>query len=89
MEPDHNIIHPLAYHFSRRLRAQHWFLYDVRRRTAARWNQGTLQFGAIEQFTAPALSDDEKKRRASGKPSSQPSPSPTTRTPASRNQTCP
>ena len=64
MEPDHNIIHPLAYHFSRRLRAQHWFLYDVRRRTAARWNQGVLQFGTIEQFTAPALSDDEKKVQA-------------------------
>ena len=64
MEPDHNIIHPLAYHFSRRLRAQHWFLYDVRRRTAARWNQGSLQFGTIEQFTAPALSADEKKVQA-------------------------
>ncbi len=64
MEPDHNIIQPLAYHFSRRLRAQHWFLYDVRRRIAARWNQGALQFGTIEQFTAPALSEDEKKVQA-------------------------
>ena len=61
MEPDYNIINPLAYHFSHRLRAQHWFLYDVKRRTAARWNNGTLQFGTIEQFTAPALSEDEKK----------------------------
>ncbi len=61
MEPDYNIINPLAYHFSRRLRAQHWFLYDVKRRTAARWNNGTLQFGTIEQFTTPALSEEEKK----------------------------
>jgi probable DNA metabolism protein len=64
MEPDHNIIQPLAYHFSRRLRAQHWFLYDRKRRTAASWNKGTLQFGTIEQFTAPALSDDEKEIQA-------------------------
>ena len=64
MEPDYNIIHPLAFHFSRRLRAQHWFLYDVKRRTAARWNNGSLQFGGIEQFTTPALSEDEKKVQA-------------------------
>ena len=64
MEPDHNILHPLAWHFSRRLRAQHWFLYDVRRRTAARWNNGSLRFGTIEQFTTPALSDEEKKVQA-------------------------
>ena len=64
MEPDHNIIHPLAYHFRTRLKAQHWFLYDVKRRTAARWSNGTLQFGTIEQFTTPALSDDEKQVQA-------------------------
>ena len=64
MEPDYNILHPLAYHFSRRLRAQHWFHYDVKRRTAARWNNGSLQFGTIEQFTTPALSEDEKKVQA-------------------------
>ncbi|NTW82091.1 MAG: DNA metabolism protein [Chlorobiaceae bacterium] len=64
MEPDNNIIHPLALHFSKRLRAENWFIYDVRRRTAARWNRGTLMLGAIEQFTAPQLSDDEKKIQA-------------------------
>jgi probable DNA metabolism protein len=64
MEPDHNIIQPLAYHFSLRLRAQHWFIYDRKRRIAATWNKGSLQFGAIEQFTAPALSDDEKEIQA-------------------------
>ena len=64
MEPDHNILQPLAGHFSRRLRAQDWFIYDVRRRFAARWHQGRLQFGSIEQFVAPALSDEEKKVQA-------------------------
>ncbi len=64
MEPDHNIIQPLAWHFSRRLRAQHWFLYDLKRSTAAQWSQGKLRFGTIEQFTAPALSDDEKAVQA-------------------------
>ena len=61
MEPDHNIIQPLASYFRTRLRAQHWFLYDVKRRTAARWSNGMLQFGTIEQFITPALSEDEKK----------------------------
>ncbi|TLU82241.1 MAG: DNA metabolism protein [Chlorobium sp.] len=64
MEPDNNIIHPLALHFSKRLRAENWFIYDVRRRTAARWNRGTLMLGAIEQFTAPALSEEEKAVQA-------------------------
>ncbi|MEI6847161.1 MAG: TIGR03915 family putative DNA repair protein [Chlorobiaceae bacterium] len=64
MEPDCNIIQPLAYHFSKRLRAEHWFLYDVKRRTAACWENGFLRFGAIEQFTTPAISDDEKQIQA-------------------------
>lgn len=64
MEPDHNILQPLAQHFTKRLRAEDWFIYDVRRRTAARWHRGTLQLGAIEQFTAPALSEEEKKIQA-------------------------
>ncbi|NTV92332.1 MAG: DNA metabolism protein [Chlorobiaceae bacterium] len=64
MEPDHNILQPLAGHFSRRLRADDWFIYDVRRRIAARWNSGKLLFGAIEQFIAPALSEEELRVQA-------------------------
>ena len=64
MEPDHNILQPLAVHFSRRLRAEDWFIYDVRRRFAARWHCGNLQFGTIEQFTAPALSEEEMRIQA-------------------------
>ncbi|MBN1278736.1 MAG: TIGR03915 family putative DNA repair protein [Chlorobium sp.] len=64
MEPDHNILQPLAGYFSSRLRAEDWFIYDVRRRTAARWHSGTLRLGTIEQFTAPALSEDELRIQA-------------------------
>ncbi len=61
MEPDHNIIQPLASWFRTRLRAQNWFLYDVKRCTAAQWGNGKLQFGTIDQFILPALSEDEKR----------------------------
>jgi probable DNA metabolism protein len=61
MEPDFNVIQPLAHHFSRRLRAQEWFIYDVKRRSAAHWNRSTLQFGTLEQFTSPVLTEEEKQ----------------------------
>ncbi|MEI7695982.1 MAG: TIGR03915 family putative DNA repair protein [Chlorobium sp.] len=61
MEPDHNLIQPLASWFRTRLRAQNWFLYDVKRRTAACWSNGMLQFGTIDKFYIPALSEDEKR----------------------------
>jgi probable DNA metabolism protein len=61
MEPDHNVIQPLAKHFSRRLRGQQWFIYDVRRRSAAHWDGRALQFGTLEQFSRPELSDEEKE----------------------------
>ncbi len=61
MEPDHNVIQPLAKHFSRRLRAQQWFIYDVRRHSAAHWDGSALQFGTLEQFSRPELSDEERE----------------------------
>jgi probable DNA metabolism protein len=61
MEPDNNVIQPLARHFSRRLRAQQWFIYDVRRHSAAHWDGSALQFGTLEQFSRPELSDEEKE----------------------------
>jgi probable DNA metabolism protein len=61
MEPDNNVIQPLAKHFSRRLRAQEWFIYDVRRHSAAHWDGSALQFGTLEQFSRPELSDEEKE----------------------------
>ncbi|NTU93911.1 MAG: DNA metabolism protein [Chlorobiaceae bacterium] len=64
MEPDHNVIHPLARHFSRRLKGQQWFIYDVRRRSAAHWDGQALSFGTLEQFSRPELSDEELEVRA-------------------------
>ena len=63
MEPDCNVLHPLARHFSRRLRGQQWFIYDVRRRSAAHWNGRDLSFGTLEQFSRPELSEEEKAVR--------------------------
>ncbi len=59
MEPDHDILRPLAYHFTRRLGAQVWFIFDARRNRAAHWDGHELRFGSLEQFSRPELSDDE------------------------------
>jgi probable DNA metabolism protein len=61
MEPDHNVIQPLSYHFSRRLRAQEWFIYDIGRRSAAHWDRKILRFGTLEQYSRPVLSEEEKE----------------------------
>lgn len=60
MEPDHNVIQPLAHHFSRRLRTQEWFIFDARRRSAAHWDGRNLSFGTLEQFSRPELSAEEQ-----------------------------
>jgi probable DNA metabolism protein len=60
MEPDHNIIQPLAQHFSKRLRSQEWFIFDAGRRSAAHWDGHALSFGTLEQFSRPELSEEEK-----------------------------
>ncbi|TNJ36821.1 DNA metabolism protein [Chlorobaculum thiosulfatiphilum] len=60
MEPDCNVMHPLARHFSRRLRAQEWFIFDARRRSAAHWDGHDLSFGTLEQFSRPELSLEER-----------------------------
>lgn len=63
MEPAHNVMQPLAHHFSRRLRAQEWFIYDARRRSAAHWDGHDLSFGTLEQFSRPELSAEEEAVR--------------------------
>ena len=63
MEPDHNIIQPLAQHFSKRLRGQTWFICDLRRRSAVRWDGHALSFGTLEQFSRPDVSEEEKAVR--------------------------
>ena len=64
MEPDHDIIQPLAKHFSRRLRDQKWFILDLRRHSAAHWDGRNLSFGTLEQFSRPDLSDEEQAVQA-------------------------
>ncbi|OQX20348.1 MAG: hypothetical protein BWK76_01875 [Desulfobulbaceae bacterium A2] len=59
MEPDHNILQPLAAHFSQRLRTQVWFIHDLRRHRLAYWDGETLQLGDVEHFTDPVLSARE------------------------------
>jgi probable DNA metabolism protein len=38
IEPDHNVVLPLAWHFARRLPTQNWVIYDIARDTGIRWN---------------------------------------------------
>ena len=38
IEPDHNVVLPLAWHFARRLPTQNWVIYDIARDTGVRWN---------------------------------------------------
>ena len=60
MEPDFNIIQPLSRFFTQRLRNQQWFIYDVKRSLVSYWQGRRLEFGTLESFRAPELSDEEK-----------------------------
>ncbi|MCG8344521.1 MAG: TIGR03915 family putative DNA repair protein [Chlorobiales bacterium] len=59
MEPDFNIIQPLSRFFTRRLRTQEWFIYDVKRSLVSHWNRKKLDFGTLESFHSPELADEE------------------------------
>ncbi|OQX18004.1 MAG: hypothetical protein BWK76_08850 [Desulfobulbaceae bacterium A2] len=59
MEPDHDILQPLAQHFRQRLRTQAWFIHDLRRQRLAHWDGKTLHLGDVEQFSDPGLSAEE------------------------------
>ena len=59
MEPDFNIIQPLSRFFTRRLRTQEWFIYDVRRSLVSHWDGKKLDFGTLESFHSPELADEE------------------------------
>ena len=59
MEPDFNIIQPLSRFFTRRLRTQEWFIYDVKRSLVSHWNGKKLDFGTLESFHSPELADEE------------------------------
>lgn len=64
MEPDFNIIQPVSRFFTRRLGAQNWFIYDVKRSLVSRWDRSTLEFGTLESFRTPEFSAEEHEVRA-------------------------
>ena len=47
MEPDFNILLPVALHFRRRLSAQPWIILDARRHRAADWDTRHLAFSTV------------------------------------------
>jgi len=63
MEPDFNIIQPLSSFFTRRLRTQDWFIYDVRRGLVSRWDGRRLEYGTVESFRTPELAEEERDVR--------------------------
>lgn len=60
MEPDFNIIQPLSRFFTRRLRTQKWFIYDVKRSLVSHWDGKKLDFGTLESFRTPELAEEER-----------------------------
>ena len=38
LEPDHNVVVPVAFHFRRRMPREKWMVHDVRRGLAVRWD---------------------------------------------------
>ena len=61
MEPDFNIIQPLSRFFTRRLRTQQWFIYDVKRSLVSQWDGKKLDFGTLESFHSPEFAKEEQE----------------------------
>lgn len=62
-EPDFNIIQPLSVFFRGRLRAQEWFIYDVKRALVSHWDGKSLDYGTLESFRSPELASEEHEVR--------------------------
>lgn len=62
MEPDFNILLPVAFYFRRRLGGQPWLITDVKRKRAAHWDGHQLSFLDIELEECRARSSDEMAR---------------------------
>ncbi len=60
LEPDFNILIPVALYFRRRLGGQSWLIVDAKRRQAAHWDQQALRFMAVE--APPRGTQDEITR---------------------------
>ncbi len=57
MEPDYNILLPVALHFRRRLNAQPWIILDARRHRAAAWDTRHLTFSTVSAAPAAPTPD--------------------------------
>lgn len=57
IEPDYNILTPIALHFRRRLSAQRWIILDARRKRAADWDTRRLCFSTREESLPEGGSD--------------------------------
>jgi probable DNA metabolism protein len=62
MEPDYNILMPVAFHFRRRLGALPWLMVDVRRKRAAHWDTRQLCFVEVDVEPAGRTPPDEMAR---------------------------
>ena len=62
MEPDFNILMPVAFYFRRRLGGQPWLITDVKRKRAAHWDGDHLSFMDVEMEDQPGRSTDEMAR---------------------------
>jgi probable DNA metabolism protein len=60
-EPDHNVIMPVARHFTRRLRKETWVIHDRRRETALAWNGRKLLTAAGIPAKLDTLPDKDEK----------------------------
>lgn len=59
MEPDFNILMPVAFYFRRRLGAQPWLITDVKRQHAAHWDGAHLHFMDVTLTSTRGRSTDE------------------------------
>lgn len=62
MEPDYNILMPVAFYFRRRLGGQPWLITDAKRRRAAHWDGARLHFLPVDLTASRSTSPDEMAR---------------------------
>jgi probable DNA metabolism protein len=59
LEPDHNVIVPISFHFRKRMPRERWMIHDVRRGLAVLWDGSNLEEREDKAIPAVKLSDDE------------------------------
>ena len=59
INPDHNILPVIGYHFKERLKDQQWMIYDSKRSTALIYDKIKLDYVPVELDHDPVFSDEE------------------------------